>query len=291
MKNMFWAFLSWKKKYAERGRSRTSLVFFTFVSYSLVRNVVSARIQRRWWNNTREQLLWSFKAYLIIASALSLRTRTSAILFFLWSARSRSIFYTHTKTHTQTRTGNTVWVENMQVVSNASTFYGNALRSTHSRRRQKAHLTTTTKAYVDWTLGEPARVVKSACSPSSEQYEPEDAISVNEIIEKNDGIFIPFKESKEVVLKFTLEDAKTKEVTKLAKTCCDLRVQAVEGVFFLYDAEENAKPVKCSGKAIRTLRPGSVLSFCHHGRERRLELFRNAIAHAWNAHAKLKTKN
>ena len=39
MKNMFWAFLSWKKKYAERGRSRTSLVFFTFVSYSLVRNV------------------------------------------------------------------------------------------------------------------------------------------------------------------------------------------------------------------------------------------------------------
>ena len=84
-------------------------------------------------------------------------------------------------------------------------------------------------------------MVKSACSPSSEQYEPEDAISVNEIIEKNDGIFIPFKESKEVVLKFTLEDAKTKEVTKLAKTCCDLRVQAVEGVFFLYDAEENAK--------------------------------------------------
>ena len=167
----------------------------------------------------------------------------------------------------------------MQVVSNASTFYGNALRSTHSRRRQKAHLTTT-KAYVDWTLGEPARVVKSACSPSSEQYEPEDAISVNEIIEKNEGIFIPFKESKEVVLKFTLEDAKTKEVTKLAKTCCDLRVQAVEGVFFLYDTEENAKPVKCSGKAIRTLRPGSVLSFCHHGRERRLELFRNAIAHA-----------
>ena len=61
-------------------------------------------------------------------------------------------------------------------------------------------------------------MVKSACSPSSEQYEPEDAISVNEIIEKNDGIFIPFKESKEVVLKFTLEDAKTKEVTKLAKT-------------------------------------------------------------------------
>ncbi len=169
----------------------------------------------------------------------------------------------------------------MQVVSNASTFYDNSLRSTHSRRRQKAHLTTTTtKAYVDWTLGEPARVVKSACSPSSEQYEPEDARSVDEIIEKNDGIFIPFKESKEVVLKFTLEDAKTKEVTKLAKTCCDFRVQAVEGVFFLYDAEENAKPVKCSGKAIRTLRPGSVLSFCHHGRERRLELFRNAIAHA-----------
>jgi len=123
-------------------------------------------------------------------------------------------------------------------------------------------------------------MVKSACSPSSEQYEPEDAISVNAIIEKNDGIFIPFKESKEVVLKFTLEDAKTKEVTKLAKTCYDLRVQAVEGVFFLYDAEENAKPAKCSGKAMRTLRPGSVLSFCHHGRERRLELYRNAIAHA-----------
>ena len=169
--------------------------------------------------------------------------------------------------------------------SNKLILYGentNALRqrnnNSHLQRRQRQNRVT--KAYVDWTLGEPARVVQSPCSPSSEQYEPEDTISVNEIIEKNDGIFIPFKENKEVVLKFTLEDVKTKEVTKLAKTCCDLRVQAVEGVFFLYDAEENAKPVKCSGKAIRTLHPGSVLAFCHHGRERRLELYRNAIAHA-----------
>ena len=121
--------------------------------------------------------------------------------------------------------------------------------------------------------------MRSPCSPSSEQYEPEDTISVNEIIETNDGIFMPFKEN-EVVLKFTLEDAKTKEVTRVAKTRCDLRVQAVEGVFYLYDVEENSQPVKCSGKAIRTLHPGSVLAFSHHGRERRLELYRNAIAHA-----------
>ena len=278
MKNMFWAFLWWKKKYAEGGRSRTSLVFFTFVSHSLVRNVRCFCTDSKAMMTTKFTFL-KLPGVFDYSKCSEPKNAHIRDTFFLWSARSRSIFYTHTKTHTQTRTGNTVFVENMQVVSNASTFYGNALRSTHSRRRQKAHLTTT-KAYVDWTLGEPARVVKSACSPSSEQYEPEDAISVNEIIEKNEGIFIPFKESKEVVLKFTLEDAKTKEVTKLAKTCCDLRVQAVEGVFFLYDTEENAKPVKCSGKAIRTLRPGSVLSFCHHGRERRLELFRNAIAHA-----------
>lgn len=135
-----------------------------------------------------------------------------------------------------------------------TTFNGNtsALRSTGqrlSRRRQKSSFT---KAYVDWTLGEPARAVRSPWSPSSEQYEPEDTISVNEIIKTNDGIFMPFKEN-EVVLKFTLEDAKTKEVTRVAKTRCDLRVQAVEGVFYLYDAEENSQPVECSGKAIRTL--------------------------------------
>lgn len=175
------------------------------------------------------------------------------------------------------------FLANMQVVLSiqTTTFNGNtsALRSSSQRRSRRRQKSSFTKAYVDWTLGEPARAVRSPCSPSSEQYEPEDTISVNEIIETNDGIFMPFKEN-EVVLKFTLEDAKTKEVTRVAKTRCDLRVQAVEGVFYLYDAEESSQPVKCSGKAIRTLHPGSVLAFCHHGRERRLELYRNAIAHA-----------
>ena len=105
----------------------------------------------------------------------------------------------------------------MQVVLSiqTTTFNGNtsALRSTSQRRNRRRQKSSFTKAYVDWTLGEPARAVRSPCSPSSEQYEPEDTISVNEIIETNDGIFMPFKEN-EVVLKFTLEDAKTKEVTR-----------------------------------------------------------------------------
>ena len=45
--------------------------------------------------------LWSFQAYLIIASALSLRTHTSAILFF-FDPLAHAVFFTHTQKHTHT---------------------------------------------------------------------------------------------------------------------------------------------------------------------------------------------
>ena len=98
MKNMFWAYLSWKKKYAERGRSRTSLVFFTFVSHSLVRNVRCFCAGSK--AMMTQYLLWSFTAYLIIASALSLRTYIRDTFFSLIRSLTQYFLHTHKNTHT-----------------------------------------------------------------------------------------------------------------------------------------------------------------------------------------------
>jgi hypothetical protein len=47
--------------------------------------------------------IWSFQAYLIIASALSLRTRTSSILFFsLIRSLTQYFLHAHKNTHTDT---------------------------------------------------------------------------------------------------------------------------------------------------------------------------------------------
>lgn len=101
MKNMFWAFLWWKKKYAERGRSRTSLVFFTFVSHSLVRNVRCFCADSKAMMTTKiKSIFWSFTAYLIIASALSLRTYIRDTFFSLIRSLTQYFLHTHKNTHT-----------------------------------------------------------------------------------------------------------------------------------------------------------------------------------------------
>jgi len=137
-----------------------------------------------------------------------------------------------------------------------------------------------TVAYVQWDLGEPVREVPTPCdSPSAVYSGPEETINVNDIIEHHDGIFQPFGEADEIKLKFSLEDSKTGEETRVANTQHDLRVQVIDGVCFL-SVSEDAKPEKFSGKAKRTLHPGAILAFCHHSRERKLELYRNSVAHA-----------
>ena len=101
IKNMFWAYLWWKKKYAERGRSLTSLVFLpSFRILSCETFVVSARIQRRWWpQNSIYLKLPGVFDHSKCSEPKNLHPR----YFFFFDPLAHAVFFTHTQKHTHRR--------------------------------------------------------------------------------------------------------------------------------------------------------------------------------------------
>lgn len=84
----------------EGGVERRLFFLPSFRILSCATFVVSARIQRRWWPQNLSRFIWSFQAYLIIASALSLRTYIRDTFFSLIRSLTQYFLHTHKNTHT-----------------------------------------------------------------------------------------------------------------------------------------------------------------------------------------------